>query len=289
MYRATTSFTTKDYDIKYKQILDDNFTTQDEIQEFLNIGYIEAYDGSLKITQNGVYNVQDYDTADVNVSGGGEPNLQSKDVTITVNGTQTIHADTGYDGLSDVDVIVNVSGTNIGFGEIGYDFVPSNIQNAINYSKTIMQNWDNPNTLLSKFSRDKSLVYMPMVDTSNAENFSRCFEYCSNLITVPLLDVSNCTGSKYTFQSCIILRDVPQFDLSNITTMLDMFKNCISLTDESLNNIMASLINATAFMREQEQTYWTLAYIGLSSSQATTCQSLSNWTELSNLGWSTGY
>lgn len=36
--------------------------------------------------------------------------LQSKDVTITENGTTTIEPDSGYDGLSDVDVTVNVSG-----------------------------------------------------------------------------------------------------------------------------------------------------------------------------------
>ena len=40
--------------------------------------------------------------------GGGTPNLQSKDISITTNGTQTVTADTGYDGLSDVDIATNV-------------------------------------------------------------------------------------------------------------------------------------------------------------------------------------
>ena len=70
MYRALESFTTKNYDIKRKQLLNDNFTTQNEIEEFLNIGYIEIYDSILEITENGQYNVEDYETADVNVSGG---------------------------------------------------------------------------------------------------------------------------------------------------------------------------------------------------------------------------
>ena len=67
MYRALESFATKDYDVKRKQLLADDFTTQDEINEFLAIGYIKVDDGTIFITENGEYDLDTYDIANVNV------------------------------------------------------------------------------------------------------------------------------------------------------------------------------------------------------------------------------
>ena len=65
--------------------------------------------GTLSITQNGTADVTNYANANVNVSAPA-PNLQSKDITITTNGTQTVTADSGYDGLNEVEITTNVSG-----------------------------------------------------------------------------------------------------------------------------------------------------------------------------------
>ena len=45
--------------------------------------------------------------------GSSAPSLQSKSVTYTENGTNTITSDEGYDGLSSVDVTVNVASSGI--------------------------------------------------------------------------------------------------------------------------------------------------------------------------------
>ena len=52
-------------------------------------------------------------TAIDSIPAGGTPSLQSKSVTYTANGTNTITPDEGYDGLSSVDVTVDVSGGGV--------------------------------------------------------------------------------------------------------------------------------------------------------------------------------
>lgn len=77
MYRALTSFvmnkdTYAEEDIRKGQILPDNFASNDVINDLITSGYIVVFDGSIEITENGQYDVDEFEVAVVNVEGSSE-------------------------------------------------------------------------------------------------------------------------------------------------------------------------------------------------------------------------
>ena len=156
-----------------------------------------------------------------------------------------------------------------------------------------------------------NLVEIPLLNTSSVTYMNYMFNRCTNLTTIPLLNTSSVTNMGAMFQNCINLTEIPQLDTSEVTDMISMFANCTSLTtiplldtskvtsiigmdsmfadctslsDESLNNILAMCANATSYTGTK-----TLKYIGLTSVQATRCESLSNYSAFTSAGWTTGY
>ena len=134
------------------------------------------------------------------------------------------------------------------------------------------------------FNGCTSLTEIPLIDTSTVTNMYSMFNGCTSLTTIPQLDTSAVTDMNFMFYGCTSLTTIPQLDTSAVTDMSGMFRSCTSLSNDSLNNILAMLTNATAYTRTK-----TLRYIGLSETQATTCTTLSNWTACQELGWTTGY
>ena len=99
----------------------------------------------------------------------------------------------------------------------------------------------------------------------------------------PLLDTSHMTNTGNLFTDCRNLTHIALLDTSNVISMNGMFSGCVALSNESLNNILAMCTNSAMTSNK------TLKYIGLSQTQVTTCQSLSNWSAFTNAGWTTGY
>ena len=173
---------------------------------------------------------------------------------------------------------------------IGYSEEPEIIEDDYNYSKDIYDNWDSTQTDLSyKFQNDKELVYMPLVNTSNATNMTYIFNNCDNLREVPLLNTSNVTSMRNMFYICSKLENIPLLDTSslNSNSSFQSFCNgCKNLTDTSLDNILQMCINATLYGGTK-----TLARLGFNSSDYPTSriQALTHYQDFIDAGWTIGY
>ena len=130
-----------------------------------------------------------------------------------------------------------------------------------------------------------SLTTVPLFNTSSVTNMASMFYACTSLTSVPLFDTSNATSFYEMFKGCTSLTTIPLYNTSKVVYFKDAFKNCPNLSNESLNNILYICAHSNVTNVE----YKTLVNTGLSSTQITTCQTLSNWDDFVAAGWSTGY
>ena len=211
------------------------------------------------------------------------PKLQNKSQTITTNNTTAIITpDVEYDGLSNVEITTNIieqlkipNGVKFGFSS----YIPNNIDTSE------VTNMD------EMFSSSK-ITSLPQIDTSNVTTMMAMFVNSTNLTSLPQIDTSNVVTMEGFCTNCSNLVNVPVLNCRSIieitasdTYNKNMFSNCTSLSNESLNNILAMCKT----MNPYHPYHKTLKRIGLSSTQATTCTGLSNWSALQSAGWTTGY
>lgn len=161
------------------------------------------------------------------------------------------------------------------------------------------------------FGHCYNLTQVPNLPTSNCTNFSGMYSYCSNLLELPNINTSKGKNFDQMLGSCVKLTTIPTFDLSEatnisrlcyscrnlvnfpymsipkVTGMTDIFSGCENLSNESLNNILGMCTSATAYLAQG--TELSLYRIGLTSSQALTCKTLSNYSAFVNAGWADGW
>jgi surface protein len=136
-------------------------------------------------------------------------------------------------------------GTDLDWSALGYTERPPYIKKGYDYALTIKNNWDASQTnLTNKFSSDKNLMYMPLVDTSKATIMQGMFANCTILQYVPTLDTSNVTNMRSMFSECnsIIYLDLSGFNTDNLTEMRTMFNNCNNLKELNLSSFNTSQV-----------------------------------------------
>lgn len=121
-------------------------------------------------------------------------------------------------------------GGNIDWSAIGYENTPDAIHKIYNDAKDILDNFTPQQSLASTFY-GRTIVLMPLIDTSITTSMQNTFYACNKLIQVPLFNTSKVTNFGGTFKECAVLTYVPNFDTSSATNMSSMFIYCYKLVD----------------------------------------------------------
>lgn len=206
-------------------------------------------------------------------------------------------------------------GSDVDWTAIGYNGMPQNITDGYNHAIDILNSWDSTtNTFGSRFTSDRQLSIMPLLDIPNIINLTGAFYGCYSLVSLPLFNTENITNMSECFRECRALMSIPKFNTSNVKNMQRMFYNCYSLatvplldtsaitgnnglsgmfvncyalTDTSLDNILQMCINAVNYTGPK-----TLVNLGFQSAAlypTSRIEALPHYQNFVNAGWTIGY
>lgn len=192
--------------------------------------YIEP-SGTLQITENGTYNVREYEQATVEVEGSGGSSKYAPRYISFYN----------YTGTELNDELSNLDTSNM----ISMNDMFTNCAKLTSLDLSSF-NTSNVTEMYSMFSSCKKLTSLDLssFDTSNVTNMKFMFHYCDTLKSIDLssFDTSKVTEMQSMFQNCTFLPtlDLSSFNTSNVTNMSSMFNSCKSLTSLDLSSFNTS-------------------------------------------------
>ena len=182
--------------------------------------------GEIDITQNGIYDIKDKESANVNV-----PEKQLGTKTITKNGIYKAEDD-NLDGYSEVDV--ETSGVDI--NDYFKGTIEKGTNNTIQFAGWI-KSFLKFRSPLEIIGNDASYMFsnyplenFPQIDTSNITNMKYMFYDCKYMLESPLLNTSNTTNMLQMFSGCNKLIKIKSLNTINTKNMNNIFRNCLKLT-----------------------------------------------------------
>ena len=101
------------------------------------------------------------------------------------------------------------------------------------------------------FANFPNLLYVPMIDVSDADDVVGLYADCEKLRAVAGFDTSRFTSLEMLFYNCLEIRNINHFDTAHITNMHAMFNGCLKL--KTLPKLSVnSLVIATGMFYECE-------------------------------------